>query len=348
MQRNSESQNHENRYSLLKYQLKYFFQIDTVRIVSDISEELKKSHSERNNSSASQHKPNTCTSVNAINDQTFSIIFKHIFSNALLYCGFLDPYSDNCFFGENNHRYAKLIGLRRLLYITLKNNCIINSFFYELSKASKDIDISAANEPLINHDILEKITTTNYQYEKEKGSVRSQFWGSRKNIFQKECDSHPTIYSYAVLNTMTTRTSNDHSRFTLTAKQYLAPISVFLFSQDSCTKFCRSLSDALISFESYNRMGKDFAEKYASYEKTIDKLIFESEMNLCFGFSFFNDIVSDINDIYNCPLEETHSIKKLDGEVLYNIIEQTADLPLYYNKSLFLNIFFLYSLFTPT
>ena len=111
-----------DRYTIMKYQLEYFYLIHTDEIVERIRQDICGEHSEPS--------------------FLLETVFKHVFEGISLYGDFIDFNSGHHFFNEDFHKET-IRAIRQLLYIALQNNCILNAFFCGLSTAeSPDIKIT--------------------------------------------------------------------------------------------------------------------------------------------------------------------------------------------------------------
>lgn len=132
----------------------------------------------------------------------------------------------------------------------------------------------------------------------------------------------------------------------ITTLQYLSPLANFLFTEDHCKKFSTLLNNHKNISYIYNKLWNCYLDQLKQYSKTIDKIIFESEINAIFGFSFFNSVFKTIEQIHNTSVSKEKNLKDLEGQLFNNIILQSARLPLFFNKELFLKyacIAFLYA-----
>ena len=121
----------------------------------------------------------------------------------------------------------------------------------------------------------------------------------------------------------------------LTVMKYIAPTANFLFTEASCTSFGRLLRDKKEVADKYNIIWNKYNEIKDAYESDIDKLIFETGMNAVFGFTFFESIRRFIEKVHSMPISENKSLRDLEGQQFADIISQAANLPMFFNKELF-------------
>lgn len=303
-----------DRYTIMKYQLEYFYLIHTDEIVERIRQDICGKHSEPS--------------------FLLETVFKHVFEGISLYGDFIDFNSGHHFFNEDFHKET-IRAIRQLLYLALQNNCILNAFFCGLSTAElPDIRISDKNEGLITDSIF-KMIFPDPNEEKTKGQRSPQFFQNRARILKDpRCID---TYVNQVLEALNITDRKDEI-LSLTVMKYIAPAANFLFTEDACAKFNRALRNKKDIADRYTILWTKFHEYKDNYNSTIDKLIFESEMNHIFGFSFFRSIYKFIEEIHTAPVFESEekSLKDLEGQLLTNILLQVANLPLYFNKEIFI------------
>lgn len=294
-------------YTELKGQLKYFYLIPVDQIIATLTEELLniKDHD---------------------SDQIISIIFKHVFNGASFYYDFIDANINHTFFNENYGTNLRR-GLCHLIYLALQNNCILNAFFEELALKSEPVKLSAKNVASIKNVIMDMINQTP-NMKLLKGEVDSQFFNNRKEIYKKDLETRN--YTNKIINALNISHSQTEP-FPIEILQYISPVASFLFMEDSCCKFGRSVNSKNI-LDKYNTLCRKSQRQCVNYHNPIDKLIFQSEMEIIFGFSFLSYIYNQIEFIHQITLRENKSLKDLEGQQFTNIILQIANLPLFSGK----------------
>lgn len=297
-------------YTEIKHQLEYFYLIPTDKIVSLISKELS------NNKSTDP-------------DSKLQIIFKHVFNSASLYYDFILVDGIHTLFKENPGAELRR-GLCQLIYLSLQNNCILNAFFDELALQSRPVKLSAKNISIIKGNIID-IVNQNSNIHHLRGDVDSQFFNNRKGIYKKDYDKN--IYTNRIISSLNVR-KQQNAIFPIEILQYISPAVAFLFMEDACCKFGRSINSSSNIFDKYNTLWEKSNDKLNAYSKPIDKLIFQSEMEVIFGFSFFSHICKQIEQINKMTTSENKGLKDLEGQALLDIILQLANLPLFFGKDL--------------
>lgn len=296
-------------YTEIKGQLKYFYLIPVDQIIAVLTEEL-------------------LTMKDYDNNQIISIIFKHVFNGASFYYDFIDANINHTFFNENYGTNLRC-GLCHLIYLALQNNCILNAFFEELALKSEPVKISAKNVASINRVIMDMINQTS-NMKLLKGEVDSQFFNNRKGIYKK--DYKTSNYTNMIINSLNISQSQTEL-FPIKVLQYISPVASFLFMEDVCCKFGRSIYSKNLLVK-YNALWKQSQTQHGKYTEPIDKLIFQSEMETIWGFSFFSFISKHTELIHQMPISETKELKDLEGQLFINVILQIANLPLFFGKDL--------------
>lgn len=309
--------------SQLKYQIEYFYLIPVNQIADDICSEI------------SNYK-------NIKNEVLLDIVFKHVYKGASLYYDFIDGDIYHTFFKENPGSPLRC-GLCKLLYFSIQNNCILNAYFGELASSSITIKLSGKNMPLASKYITDLIGTSHVP-KQLRGEVDSQFFNNRKRIYKK--DLSQGTYTCKIIESLNL-SDNKNDRFPIMILQYLSPAANFLFLQDACSKFGRSLLnnenkkpddeqaqvDRLL--DKYKKVWNEYTKCQMNYSVPIDKLIFQSEIENIFGFSFFSSIYSKLDEIHRMEGSNSKCLKDLEGQPFNNIILQIANLPIFFGKSLF-------------
>lgn len=298
-------------YIEVKNQLKYFYLIPVDQIVSRIYSEFS-------------DKKNMSTEL------LLDTIFEYVYNGASYYYDFIDAKNPHTFFGEEATDKLRT-GLCKLLYFTLENNCILNSYFNELAINSVPVRLSAKNLPSTDKYITD-IIFNNPIPKPAKGEVDSQFFNNRKTVHknnQQDC-----LYTSTLIDALNISETNN-SIFPINTLQYVLPAVNFLFMEDICSKFGRSLNTKLKILNKYNTLWKKYNEKKDSYPAPIDQLLFQAEMESIFGFSFWGTIYPWLKYIHDTESSDSKSIKDLEGQSFLRIIMQISNFPFFFGKPLF-------------
>lgn len=301
------------RFTTMKYQLQYFYLINVDQIVDSIIKII--------------------SGKNADSTDLLEIIFKQVFQEvsqrASRYGSILNIDSFPTFFNEDRSNH-QIRGIFQLMYLALQNNCVLNAFFHELALNSSGIEITGKNEPQIKNSIMDLIHGSDWK--NERGAVDSQFFQNRKKSFM----SHKDIYTAKILKYMNAANLPNADSLPINCLQYLASTANFLFTEHTCTSFSNSLKNDKNVIVKYNELWNTFQEQQNCYAAGIDKLIFESEINAIFGFSFWASILKYVDEIHITNLSDEKNLKDLDGQPFFEIILQASNLSLFFNKEIFL------------
>ena len=264
------------------------------------------------------------------------------------------------FFGEaTSPKY--LAGLSQLLYVSLKNNCIIHSYLSALHQTSDPVEIRAKNERLLCNGYYATAKSTLNNIPSPKGATNSAVYYSYLTRARKDC----SLYSNAILKTINPNIMKPSAIFA--APNYLASVCNFLLCKNEVAAFNRALKKtdnisvtknnrALI--QRYNKLYEVYKEafipassetelperKNASSKITLsddrDKFLYSLELNAMYGFDVIQDIYAFLSEVKAMPLSTIQgttikSARDLDGKVLLSILNQVCNLPLYYNKFIF-------------
>lgn len=312
--------NFDVRYMLMKHQLEFFYHIPVDQIVTSVMKEL----------SILKNTPSILLET----------IFKHVFEGAKYYYDFIDSNNVHTFFNEDPYDKRRK-GLCGLIFLSLQNNCILDAFFDELAYNSNPITISGKNQPLIEKNIMNLIFSSDSR-KLLKGETQLQQFNNRKNIFKH--NSETDIYINRIVESLNIPSDTQKDGMPIETLQYVAPVANFLFAEDTCTKFGHSLIDKKNILQKYGNLAKVYYKAFqkedpqndgTKYSCPIDQLIFESEMEAVFGFSFFRSISSDLERIHMMSSADKKSLKDLEGQQFIKIILQAANLPLFFDKMLF-------------
>lgn len=296
-------------------------------------------------------------------DEKIDTVFNYIYDATANYTEYIagtNEVSATSFFGEaRSSKY--LTGLSQLLYVSLKNNCIIHSYLSALHQTSEPVEIRAKNERLLCNGYYATTKSTLNSSPSLKGATNSAVYYSYLTRVRKDC----SLYSNAILKTINPNIMKPSAIFT--APNYLAGVCNFLLCKNEVASFNRALKKtdnvsvtknnrALI--QRYNKLYDVYKEafipassetelperKNASSKITLsddrDKFLHSLELNAMYGFDVIQDIYTFLSEVKAMPLSTIQgttiqSARDLDGKVLLSILNQVCNLPLYYNKFIF-------------
>lgn len=193
-------------------ELKYFFLLDFESILQEAI------------SSTS-----SATSLSEVFDSVFQVVFNNAKQYTKFICG-TDRFSHVPFFGEDTTSFY-MHGLTQLLYITLKNNCIIHSFLTALHRTNCSIEIRARNAPLLTAGYY---STDKFCKPKSHFSIDvspSALYYSKWNRVRKNRSS----YSNLILDAINPINQINSSHYT--APGYLASLCNFLLYENEVSNF---------------------------------------------------------------------------------------------------------------
>lgn len=296
-------------------------------------------------------------------DEKIDTVFNYIYDATANYTEYIagtNEVSATSFFGEaRSSKY--LTGLSQLLYVSLKNNCIIHSYLSALHQTSEPVEIRAKNERLLCNGYYATTKSTLNSSPSLKGATNSAVYYSYLTRVRKDC----SLYSNAILKTVNPNIMKPSDIFA--APNYLASVCNFLLCKNEVAAFNRALKKtdnisvtknnrALI--QRYNKLYEVYKEafipassetelperKNASSKITLsddrDKFLYSLELNAIYGFDVIQDIYTFLSEVKAMPLSTIQgttiqSARDLDGKVLLSILNQVCNLPLYYNKFIF-------------
>ncbi len=304
--------------------LRYFYLIDTDPLTERIAAELK-------------------SEQNANPEILFDSIFKHIKQLCERYLNFI--WSPNSFNNSDNFD----IGLSQILQDVLKYHCILHGFLSAVEKDSQNrerIKISGAKDAMLQCGYF----STNF-YKNNPASASnndnidenlSQRYNQRKKSFNTNSDS----YSYSILINRCQDFCNDFPNvsacegnwacFIYTMPEVLTLNKTINNFQNSQSKVHNKYNKSLI--KNYNKLFSCYKEWYYRHNLTLeDKILFESAMEPIYGFRFFFYASKLIHKMHTASFQDTDlTYKDLEGTAMLRLIQQTAQLPVIYNRSVFL------------
>lgn len=296
--------------SILDAQLKYFFLIDTEQITEQICKEF----------------PTIGSS------ETFSYIFDRIMSSTKLYSRYLstDLKTYKNFFSNvgSSNNFSKKVPMLKLLQNTLLNNLVLHSYFELFTQNRANVSISAPNSNALKKDFYGNV-------EKLQGDADSQQFYRRKGYVQNTI--FPKAFIELLSGTTTWKSINVKPTYGTTCDFIITNRYVSTFDKKVEEQYLRG--NSIIT--AYNNLYNQYYISQKNLKSSLSRLTFCLQMNTVYGFDFFHYISQYLNQIHQLPsLDKKFSLKNLAGENLLSIISQVADLPLFYNKHVFLEYAF--------
>lgn len=303
--------------------LKFFYLIDTEKLVQDILNKLS---------------PEFCP------DDLFSSIFSQIQEACYPYLDFV--YSSTSFNNADTDNDPTFSSRTSLLQLVLKNHCIIHGFMNSLKKSAisdkSEITISGANDIKLKTGYFKtkgfSVSPTLLPNKKTQEPTISQ----KYNAYKKRFIEHNSRYSYQILKNYS---CNSNKNDFLIVPSYHGNWGCFIYSEPLVNIFNNNiynLKDPLP--KKNNTLLKNYNQLLTSctnwcknnYLISTDKLLFECAMESIYGFSFFGYASKLLKNTHASTFDNTKlTLKDLEGSLMLSLIQQTAQLPIIYNRSIF-------------
>lgn len=297
--------------------IKYFYLIDTENLVEKIRARL--------------------TSDISL-EKSFDIIFDEIENSCEQYLDFI--WSPNSFNNSTTcNKNSKMI-----LDMVLKHHCILCGFLSavkEYSLKEDRIKISAKNDSMLRCGYFyTKFFTKKPSPTSDNEKIFSNIY-QEPNIYQeynqrkKYFNQYSYLYSYNILKNHCQSFQNDF----LMVPRYEGNWARFIYMNPAVFTFNKSIEKhPNTMIKNYENLFLDYKNWYYKNNLSIeDKLLFESAIEPIYGFRFFFYALQLIHRIYTAPVHTTNiTLKDLEGSLILNFIQKTAQLPIIYNRCVFL------------
>lgn len=300
--------------------LKYFYLIDLPHLIKKIDSKL---------TADIFHTP----------DELFDLIFYQIEEACNPYIEFVhSPLSFN--YTDKNPTYL-LQHRKELLRSVLMNHCIIHGLLTSLDKAEPNdvgksaIYIRGANDTNLKTGYFKTNKFADSPSLLPNGREPSLDTPKNYNACKRRFDEDSKYYSYQILRNH--QQGWDKGFFSVLL--YWGNWACFIYTNPTVNTVNRNIylkNDYLLS--NYDKLLAECIA-WCKENKLLfeDKLLFEYAMESIYGFSFFCYASKLLNKIHNTssePLKITY--KDFEGSLMLNLIQQTAQLPIIYNRSVFL------------
>lgn len=292
-----------------KDMINYLFLIDTEAVIQKVKTEVRTSKDPYNNT------------------MVFHDIFKIIYNHPEC-----KPYWD-FFTSENSFNHTKkpdFVSVRGGFYIFMKvilrNHCILHGLNQTLKRRNETpVEISFANDKAVHAGHLRPQTRSDFSYIK----YSPQCYYQHKQRLIK----HPYYYSCKLIQDISA-TKEDYP----SVPPYAGTWVRFLFTNSIVSYFNRSIGKRS-SIKYYENLKREVS-KESSELNTEDQVLFKSAMENIYGFSFFQSVSELLRQVYDKNTQPQKGFRfsyhDIEGAVLQNLIEQTAQLPFTYNRYFFL------------
>ena len=302
--------------------LKFFYLIDTEKLVQDILNKLS---------------PEFCS------EDLFSCIFSKIEEACYPYLEFV--YSPASF----NHTDQDSTSPSRisLLRLVLKNHCIIHGFINLLKKSEtadeSKITISGANDIKLKTGYFKTEGFSNSPSLLPDGTEQKITIAQNYNENKKRFITDNSRYSYQILQNYSCESNKNGF---LIIPSYHGNWGCFIYNEP----LVKTVNDNIYALKgplsiknktlikNYNNL-LTACTSWCNHNHLIstDKLLFEHAMESIYGFSFFGYASKLLKNMYAATFDDTKlTIKDLEGSLMLSHIQQTAQLPITYNRSVFL------------
>lgn len=330
--------------------LKYFYLIDSDQIVAELKKQFSiKSELLHDNLPA---------------NYLFHITFEKIYKYSSFYNQYITPenYTYSAFFGEpgfspnasNSNpelkKKQKLIienlkCFQIFLKLFLRNHCITQGFFYNLSqKDASSISLTAKYDTFLqlgyfDNPIDRKNTSDDDTISAQAYNSKFKFFKDlEKSAFLKKLleDCHCKI---KIDNTPTSgkRILCTDIKVPVIYKHWIH----FIFNESYIKNISRNISNRKPDLlpGNYKNVFDEFKHALQKFPQKCDQFIFHTLGENFFGFSTINYINILLNQIHSSPSEYDY-LKRYDGKILENILKQLTYCPMSYTRHLFLSYAF--------
>lgn len=304
-----------------EYFLKYFYLIDSEQLISSIvSTDIYK---------------NYCNNPTEFCSEFFHTLFSKILNASSTYTSFV--YSPDTFnYPSRNENIHILNGLSCLTRIVLRNHCIMHGFIssLQLSQEYQPIKISGKYDKK-NRKGLFSAKLENNSNIKSYDTIH-QIYTMNKKRFNK----NPLNYSYKIMR----RYSADCNNGFLVAPAFAANWFCFLYNESQVYTFDKNIANYTKTSSRYPLI-KCYNELYERCLDWIssnqlcqeDILLFVQAMETFYGFSFFHSTAKLLNKIHSSSSDfASMTLKDLESETLLFNFQQAAQLPVTYNRHIFI------------
>lgn len=314
-----------------RFRLKYLYFIDCDEILSKI----KESNAYLSYQSASTKDP-THVSDEKI-ENLFCLIFDEMLSASLRYTSYAfgNVFTGHCFFGENCSD-GHLEYIKAHMAVSLFHHCLIQSYHALLVSNSTDrIQITEKNDYIIKSGFIKPVSIqkldepTNTKTTVQKDNIPQRDF-SRNNHLNSQKTSY---YSTCMLNVLRKKEAGKYF-----SQTYSALFSYFCWRSIASHQFNKAL---LTHVSPSTFIGKYQAlyNDYVSWGQPLskpDSLLLTYYMEKAYNFDFMAYAGMLLDKIHHTDRSDTFSLKDLEGESFVTVLQQACNLPMPFNKTIFL------------
>lgn len=301
------------------YYLKYFFLIDSNLILENIEKELQAKTSEH----------------------PFHIIFNQINKACHRYTKSIFYHLTNFNHSQKSFSIADIY--ENLIERTFQYHCILHGFMSNIQdydiKHNNQIEISGSKDAKLKYGYFETEHFVNDPPSLSNDDVPSgdisQNYNQHKKRFQRQKDG----YVYSILRKVSHKPSTDFP----TVPKHDGNWACFIYTNSAVATLDRTIrrvntTQTRALLNNYKTLLDECCFWCnGKFSFTCDQFLFEHAMESIYGFSFFHYAAKLLNKIHISSSDDGHmGYKDLEGTAIQNLIQQTARLPITYNRSIFL------------
>lgn len=310
-----------------KYRLKYFYLIDIESMINRIQ-------------STRAYKDFNAEKISSI-QALFLTIFSEITSANKLFSDYILSCNNpiHLTFFDENTKDTEVLALNALSSISLFHHCILTKY-YSLQNANKTIPLSGTNEFMVRSGVIQPLTldVDNLPDSLMEAKRRSIDKNVHQNSYSRNqhLKERANYYHHFLLDLVAPENENAHR----ISPVHNAAFAFFLWIAPSVNMFSKSLLNPEESsknlIKKYQRLLNE-SKEWCHSSAYLDKILFDICAESSFGFSFITYAADLLNKmgIYSEP-NNAFSLKDLDGQSFLNILTYFFNLPITYNRSIFL------------
>lgn len=310
-----------------KYRLKYFYFIDSESIIARIM----KTNAYQD---FDETKPN---SIQWLLGTIFSEIMtaNKLFSDYILSCN--NPM--HLTFFDENPRNDEVLALNTLSSVVLFHHCILAKF-YGLQGTEKSIKLNGRDEYRVRTGLIQpcKLNTDELPSPWREAWDRSNSENINQDNYSRnqnlEKPKKKNYYSSFLLDLIAPKNEKERR----TSCPHNALFAFFLWMDPSVNTFSKYLSQpdksSMGLIKNYLKL-LNASQEWCYPSACLDRILFDIHSESFYGFSFMVYAADLLMEMNNCS-NPSFSLKDLEGQGFINILAYFLDLPITYNRSIFL------------
>lgn len=332
------------------YRLKYQYFIDADNITEKI---LSSNEFENYTKKSSTNSPR----FNQTLEELLDLVFDTIIKTSKPYTNFLTD-SDRQFHSFFGEVYLSLSlcnkdpgtdyssSSTKLHLLSIQNHLILESFFTYLSSTKpeylpKALCLNSNDSHYFRYGYFDwenYYASPHSQQRKSYGSIYRATYIQRLKSFEQKPDEH---YSKKLITTTagysTLKPSNPKRHAYAMVPSYQHIFLDFLYKNRSVHYFDKALEEGLPLAHKYNSLYEEALGIQNSLSLNLDKLLFLYPLEKAYGFSTFNFLIQQLENIYSSEYsKKKRTYKDLDTDNFLTLITHYLECPLVYNRSFLL------------